>query len=220
VPSKATPPDPAKGAADRVYRGVMRDLEEGRMVPGQRLAESELAERFGVGRNAVREAIQRLATRGVLDLTRYRSAAIRKLDLTETLEILDVAAAMTALVARSAAERFEEATHAHLLDEAMKELGSDAAVRMSGAFSRARRIFYRSLLVIGANRELQRIFPAIGMHIIYSQYQSPELQHIRLADYRAISDAVSARDPDRAEDAGHRHVEHVRVVVQAWQSSI
>jgi DNA-binding FadR family transcriptional regulator len=119
----------------------------------------------------------------------------------------------TALVARSAAERFEPGSHAQFFDEAMGELGSDAAARMPGAFSRARRLFYRSLLVIGGNRELQRIFPAIGMHIIYSQYQTPELQHIRLADYRAIHDSMTAPDPGRAEQAGREHVEHVRMVI-------
>ena len=69
----------------------MKDLEEGRMVPGQMLAETNIAVRFGVGRNAVREAMQQLGARGVIDLSRHRSPTIRLLDKAETSEILAVA---------------------------------------------------------------------------------------------------------------------------------
>jgi DNA-binding GntR family transcriptional regulator len=150
--------------------------------------------------------------RGVVDVTPYRSASIRMLDLSETLEILDVASAVTGLVARIAATRFEAGKHGQLLKQAMNEL-NDASADNPTSFSRARRRFYRSLLEIAANRELARIFPAIGMHIIYSQYRSPSLQQIRLADYAAIKDAVSARDPDSAEQAGRDHVDHVRSII-------
>src|SRR3546814_4678101 len=85
------------GATQRVYLGILQDLEKHRMVPGQRLVETELALHFGVGRNAVREAMQRLAVRGVVDLRPNQSASIRKLDINETIEILEVAAEMTSL---------------------------------------------------------------------------------------------------------------------------
>jgi DNA-binding GntR family transcriptional regulator len=206
------PEEEAASAADRVYRGVMRELEQGRMVPGQRLVEPDLARQFGVGRNAVREAMQRLTLRGVVDVSPHRSASIRMLDLAETLEILDVAASLTSLVARIAATRFNSDAHGPLLAQAMHEL-NEASINTPANFSRARRRFYRTLLVIAGNRELTRIFPAIGMHIIYSQYRSPSLQQIRLADYAAIQDAVAAGQADRAEQAGREHVDRVRSIV-------
>nr|WP_281061280.1 GntR family transcriptional regulator [Sphingobium sp. Sx8-8] len=200
----------AAGASERVYRGIMQDLEAHRMVPGQRLVETELALRFGVGRNAVREAIQRLAVRGVVDPSRFRSPSIRQLDLAETNEILDVAAAMTGLAARLAAIAYSAARDRAALDAAMAMLAEIGPQTEPGEFSRARRHFYRAILAIGGNRELQRLFPAIGMHIIYSQFQSPRLQQVRMADYRAIYDAIVARDGDAAERAARGHVDHVR----------
>lgn len=201
------------GASRRVYLGIMQDLEDRRMVPGQRLVETDLAARFGVGRNAVREAMQRLAVRGVIDLSRNRSPSIRWLDIAETLEVLDVAAALTGLVARAAACRFDHPRHADLIEAAMDEFAKVGSTPEPGVFSRARRRFYRALLTIGGNRELQRLFPAIGMHIIYSQFQSPRLQDIRLLDYRAICDAVAAGDAEAAEREGRGHVHHVRAVI-------
>ena len=207
-PGKETEKSP-----QRVYRGIMRDLEEGRMVPGQILAETSLASRFGVGRNAVREAMQHLAARGVVDLTSHRSPTIRLLGKTETFEILDVASAITALAAESAARRYVASEHAALLAQTVDALIQADAADEPGMFSRARRQFYRVLLGIGGNRELQRLFPAISMHIIYAQYQSRKLRGIRLADYRDILDGVALNDPLAAGRAGRRHVDHVRQVI-------
>lgn len=183
------------------------------MVPGQRLAETDLAARFGVGRNAVREAMQQLAARGVIDLSRHRSPAIRQLDRDETMEVLDVASVLTRLLASSAASRYSAEKHASMLAKASEMLIAADEVDEPGMFSRARRHFYRTLLLIGGNRELQRLFPAVGMHIIYAQYQSRKLRSIRLGDYRRMMEAVSHGDAKAAEQASDAHVERVREAV-------
>jgi DNA-binding GntR family transcriptional regulator len=202
------------GAARRVYLGVLQDLEAGRMVPGQRLVETDLTVRFEVGRNAVREAMQHLAVRGVVDLSPNRSPAIRRLDLAESLEVLDVAEAMTRLVARAAAAHCRPC-HVERLNAALEDLASAAETGETAPFSSARRNFYRILLLIGGNRELQRLFPAISIHVIHAQYRSNRLQRIRLADYRAIAAAVAAGDSERAERAAVSHVGNVRAVIRA-----
>lgn len=201
------------GASQRVYQGIMQDLEARRMVPGQRLIETDLAQRFGVGRNAVREAIQRLAVRGVIDPRRNKSPSIRYLDLAETHEILDVASVMSGLAAHAAALAFDKDRDMPELDAAIAALAEIGAASEPGQFSRARRRFYRTLLTIGGNRELQRLFPSIGMHIIYSQFQSPMLQQSRMIDYRAICDAVIAKNAEAAAIAARSHVEHVRSLI-------
>ncbi len=205
-------------ASQRVYRGIMKDLEEGRLVPGQILSETGMAGQYGVGRNAVREAMQHLAARGVVDLSRNRSPTIRRLDHAETLEILDVAGAMTALAVQAAARRYDPVVHAALITATLNALTQADAEDEPGGFSRARRHFYRVLLRIGSNRELQRLFPAISMHIIYAQYQSPRLRGIRLADYRAIMDAVVGGDMAAAAAAGRNHTDHVRSAIEHIRS--
>lgn len=203
----------SSGTVQRVYQGLLADLDHGRMVPGQRLVETELAARFGAGRNAVREAMQRLAARGVVDLSRNRSPAIRLLDEAETMEVLTVAQAMTALVLNAAASHFDGAKHGAALDDVQAQLEAAAGEDEIADFGRARRQFYRVLLDIGGNRELKRLFPAIGMHIIYAQYPSRRLRGIRLADYQEMIDAVRDGDPAQAAAAGIRHVDHVRAVI-------
>ena len=207
--------DDGRSAVQRVYRGILSDVDLGRMVPGQRLIETELAGRFQVGRNAVREAIHRLEGRGVVDRSRNRSPAIRKLDQEETLDVLDVADWMTALTLRAAASRYREAVHAQVLQSALTLLEQAEQSDLTGAFSRARRNLYRVFLDIGANRELQRLFPAIGMNIIYAQYQGARLRRIRLTDYRRMIAAVQAGDADLATQMASEHVANVRLAI--WE---
>lgn len=207
------------GSTDRVYRGIMIDLEDGRMVPGQRLVETELAERFCVGRNAVREAMQRLAARGVIDLTPNRSPSIRRFSLDETLDVLAVSRLMTEFAAGLAAEHYIAAQHGATLDQAMQELLRADREDEPGMFSRARRGFYRTILSIGKNGELQRLFPAIGMHIIYAQYQSRQLRNIRMEDYDALAGAIAARDVIGARQSGSSHVLRVQDIILAMAKS-
>lgn len=199
-----------EGATRRVYRGVLEALERHELAPGQRLIETELAAQFGVGRNAVREAIQRLAVRGIVDLSRHRSAAIRRLDLDETLEVLDVSEAMIALLVATAARRYRPEAHHAMLAEAIGLVNAAEAAADTVQFGRARRAFYHTLLQIGGNRELIRVFPSIGIHIIHARYQIAELQRLRAADYREIEQAVMGGDATHAEAVGRAHVANVR----------
>ena len=205
-------PEPL-GSARRVYIGILRDLERHRLVPGQRLVETDLAACHKVGRNAVREAMQHLAVRGVVDLSPNHSPTIRRLDLTESLEVLDVAEAMLQLAATTAARQFDASAHDSLLSSAIAEIERSYSLGLPGDFNRARRHYYRALLEIGGNRELQRIFPAIGMHVFHVQYALPELLRIRYEDYRTIAAAIRASDIDGAGCAAGEHVARVRAVI-------
>jgi len=205
------------GSSRQVYTGILRELDDQRMVPGQRLIETELAVHYSVGRNAVREAMQHLAARGIVDLSPNRSPSIRTFDREEGFEVLAVADVMTRLVARTAALTYKATDHQNLLVNAAEGIKSALSKGDPRIFNRARRYFYRALLDIGANRELQRLFPAIGMHILHLQYASPKLQQIRHDDYLAIIDAVKGGDAVLAETVAAKHVKNVRIAIEELQ---
>jgi DNA-binding GntR family transcriptional regulator len=202
------------GAIDRVVQEILSALEQRRLVPGQRLIETEIALSLGVGRNAVREAIQRLAAKGIIDLSRNRSPSIRQLDLGETMEVLEVAEEMLALAGRLAARGFVTRLHGIRLREISSRLEECKRGTDRASFSELRRNFYRVLLEVGANRELCRHFATIQMQIIYAQFESSELVDTRIADYQAICDAVRTGDVKAAEAVARAHVKHVRRIIQ------
>ncbi|ODV43966.1 GntR family transcriptional regulator [Cupriavidus sp. UYMMa02A] len=208
-----TPADasPAHGSAsDTVFFGIMNGLEQGSFVPGQRLVETDLVTHFGVGRNSVREALQRLAAEGIVDLPRHRGAVIRRLSLQETLDVLDVAERMTGLLARAATRGIGNRAAAQALHASVQALVAAGKAHDGESFSSARRQFYRTLLEMGDNRELRRLFPSIHMPIVHAQHRLASLRQIRLDDYRRIAAAVLAGEPETAEAAGTAHVQNVR----------
>lgn len=210
-----SPEEEPVSAADRVCFEVVRALEQGRLVPGQRIVETELAVRLGVGRNAVREAIQRLAAKGIVDVSRNRSPAIRTVDLEETLQVLEVAAEMFALLARTAARNYRAAAHGPRLRAVLAQLLEIRTARDRATFSVSRRAFYKALLEVSGNRELQRQFTGLQMQIIYAQYQSEQLQEARMVDYHGICTCVMEGNIRRAEAMAREHVRHVGRIIRA-----
>lgn len=208
-----------RSASDAVFFGIMSGLELGRFVPGQRLVETDLVTQFGVGRNSVREALQRLAADGIVELPRHRGAMIRMLSMQDTLDVLDVAERMTGLLARAATRGSSDRMHTQALRASVQELVAAEKTRASEPFSTARRHFYRTLLEMGGNRELRRLFPTIHMPIVHAQHRLTSLQQMRLADYRRIANAVLAGEPNEAEAAGAAHVQNVRAAILAGRSA-
>jgi DNA-binding GntR family transcriptional regulator len=200
-------------ASRRVSRGIMKALELNRLAPGQRLVETSLAAEYRVGRNAVREAVQWLAAHGVIDVSRHRSASLRELDAAETLDVLEVAEAVIGLLVKAAARNYEPDAHENQLAAALAavERADDALV--AGTFARARRHFYGTLLRIGGNRELQRLFPAVGLHILLAQYRDVISKRASLDDFRAMATAVAGNDAAHAQALGRTHMGRIRKAV-------
>jgi DNA-binding GntR family transcriptional regulator len=202
--------DATTSAADTVFFGILNGLEQQRFVPGQRLVEVDLAAQFGVGRNSVREALQRSVAEGVAETVRHKGAVIRALTVEDTMDVLDVAERMTGLLARSAARAVAAGAPTQPLSRALQELRSAAREQDADAFARARRGFYRALLDTSGSRELRRLFPSIHMPIVYAQHRLASLHKLRVRDYPVIGKAVMAGDAEAAEDAAMGHVRKVR----------
>lgn len=212
--------DTPTSAADTVFHGIVQGLAQQRFVPGQRLVEVDLAAQFGVSRNSVREALQRLAAEGLVDLLRNKGAAIRTLSPQETLEVLEVAERMTGLLARSAARAIAHGASGEPIGAALAQLHEADRSQNPDAFAAARRGMYRALLTTSGSRELRRLLPSIHMPIVYAQHRPATLQQVRMRDYQAMCAAILAGDEAAADAAGMRHVRNVReAIAPALQSA-
>jgi DNA-binding GntR family transcriptional regulator len=200
-------------ASGQVVFDIIRALDKHELVPGQRLIETELAIQFGVGRNAIREALQQLAALGIVDLNRNRSPSVRKLSIEEALDILDVAKVLTGLMTSLAAQKFDRKEHLAALQKVLRELDECEKTGDREAFTRARRHFYHTLLGICGNRELIRLLSTFHMQIVYLQFHSSLLQSTRFADYKSIAREVINKNPKAAEKEGKRHVKRVRSIL-------
>lgn len=213
LPSPAASTGDSQSASDTIFYGVLNGLEAQRFVPGQRLVEVDLAAQFGVGRNSVREALQRLAADGIVDTFRHRGVAIKSLSVQQTLDVLEVAERMTGLLARSAARGIQAGKPSQTIAQALDQLRTAESEQDSEAFGRARRTFYRALLEASGSLELRRLFPSIQMPIVYAQHRFSTLQKLRLRDYVLIGASVMDADEEAADAAGTHHVRNVRAEI-------
>jgi DNA-binding GntR family transcriptional regulator len=76
--------------AARIVQALEGDIVFGRLRPGQKLREEDLAERFGGSRHQVRESLVRLERLGIITRERNRGAAVRSFTEAEIREIYDV----------------------------------------------------------------------------------------------------------------------------------
>ncbi len=207
--------DRAITAARAVAIGVIEDLDMGRLAPGQRLVEADLCLRYGVGRGAVREALQRLETEGVVEISRNKGARICETTLADAMRTLEVTELMVGLAARGAAGRMDDPEAARAVRDTLAELTAAEALDDDRAFITARRHFYGTLVRLGGNRELQRIFPTIQVHVMRAQFQLTRIQRRLSADYHETGAAVLSGDAVAAEEAARVHVRRIRAALAA-----
>ena len=91
-----------KPAQKDAYTMILEAIDSGIYKPGDRLVESELAERFGVSRTPIREALQRLETQSLLARD-GRSLIVASLDHNQMAELYAVRSELEGLAARLAA---------------------------------------------------------------------------------------------------------------------
>jgi DNA-binding GntR family transcriptional regulator len=199
-------------ASARVVREIVRGLYEGDYVPGQRLAEPELMQQFGVSRSTVRESIRRMESEGIVDVLPHRGAVIRRLTVEEAIDALLVMEICVGLAARQAAERIDTPGSRERFDGAWRELLEFRNRGDGYDFVKARNKFYRTITRISCNRELQRIVPTIHVHLLRREYSlSPET---RFEDYARIADAILAGKGSIAEAAARGHIAKTALLVR------
>ena len=132
------------------YSLILSSIDNGQFRPGDRLVESELAERFGVSRTPVREALQRLETQAMLKRD-GRSLIVATLDHNQLAELYIVRAELEALAARLAARHAtpeEIRVLAGMVDEDVSVIDDPQAL------ARANRRFHHQIHLASHNRYL------------------------------------------------------------------
>lgn len=106
---------------------MLRDaILKGRLRPGERLRESQLAEMFQVSRNPVREALLALQAEGLIESNPRRGARVRVISEEEAAELIELRIELERLNARNAASRCDDALRGQF--EALIEAGDRAAL--------------------------------------------------------------------------------------------
>jgi DNA-binding GntR family transcriptional regulator len=189
-----------------LYARLLEAIDAGEYPPGARLIETELAERFGVSRTPVRQALSRLEAQGVAARDARGGLAVAALDYDQLGELYEVREMAEALAARLAARHASptEIDLLHELVEADRARADDAA-----ALARSNRTFHHQLHRASHNRYLidtlaamRRSLSLLSGTTLAAPGRGPE----SVDEHAAIVAAVASRDEDAAEAAARRHI--------------
>jgi DNA-binding GntR family transcriptional regulator len=98
---------PVSTRAARIYRMLLQSIMAGELPPGHRLDENVLAERFGVSRTPVREALRELGARKLIDLIPRQGGFVASLGMESLADMLDAECELESLCARIASQRMQ-----------------------------------------------------------------------------------------------------------------
>ena len=197
-------PEPKATQRD-AYSLILEAIDGGIYRPGDRLVESELADRFGVSRTPIREALQRLETQSLL--TRDgRSLIVASLDHNQLSELYVVRAELEGLAARLAA-RHATAEEVRVLSDMVE--ADRALVDQPKALSRANRRFHKQIHLASHNRYLVQQLDLVhrSMALMATTSLAAEGRgQDALREHEAIVTAIAARDEGTAYQALKDHI--------------
>ena len=196
-----------KSGQKDAYQLILEAIDTGTYRPGDRLVESELADRFGVSRTPIREALQRLETQSLL--TRDgRSLIVASLDHNQLAELYVVRTELEGLAARLAARHAapEEVRVLRAMVEEDRRIVGDPK-----ALARANRRFHKQIHLASHNRYLVQQLDLVhrSMALLATTSLAVEGRGLAaLAEHDRIVAAIEAGDGDAAYLALRDHISH------------
>ncbi len=194
-----------KASQKDAYAMILDAIDRGTYKPGDRLVESELAERFGVSRTPIREALQRLETQSLLARD-GRSLIVASLDHSQMAELYAVRTELEGLAARLAARHATEEEVQVLRDMITED---EALLDDPSALSRANRRFHKMIHLASHNRFLVQQLDLVHRSMALMATTSLAAQgrgEIALGEHAEIVEAIARRDEDAAHRALRDHI--------------
>lgn len=196
---------PSRPPHTDAYHLILEAIDVGVFKPGDRLVESDLADRFGVSRTPIREALQRLETQSLLARD-GRSLIVAALNHDQMAELYVVRRGLEGLAARLAAKHATEEEVRVLRDMVTAD---DALVNDPQALSRANRRFHQQLHLASHNRYLVQQLDLVHRTMALMATTSLAVEgrgEGAQVEHSAIVSAIEARDEEAAEAALKEHI--------------
>lgn len=211
IHSPPTLPQHAAGPGslpERIRAGLLHDIETGSLLPGSAIDEKKLADRFGVSRTPVREALLMLAALHLVRIVPRSGIHVHSPEPSELVSMLEALSEQEAVVARLCTLRMDPLRRKAL--QVLCTATTDAAQRTDRhAYETANTQFHQALydgcgnpMVVEAVRHLRLRLAAFRRKV---RDQPGRLQS-SAAEHRSITDALLDNDPERAAQAMREHI--------------
>jgi DNA-binding GntR family transcriptional regulator len=193
--------------ANALYRRLRDDIAGGRLDPGARLDEQEIADRHGCSRTPVREAFRLLAAERLVELRGRQGAVVRSISAQTLIEMFQVMGELEGLCARLAARRSTTAQNAglqaiHARLEAAAGAPADVFYDINEEFHEAIYEAAHNAFLAEETRRLRNRVAAYRRRVTHM----PTRVEDTLREHAEIMAAILARDPEAAHRAMRAHL--------------
>ena len=194
--------------SERLRESIEEEIATGKLLPGTRLDEVELATRFGVSRTPIREALRLLLGEGLVEMRPQRGAVVAQATPQRLIEMFEVMAELEGMCVRLAARRLTEPEMAEI--EALHDAcRGSAAARDADAYFYANERFHYALYAASHNTFLFEQASALQRKL--RPYRRLQLRvrnrpQRSFEEHQAIVDALREGDAEKAVRAIRSHV--------------
>ena len=195
-----------------VYKSLIDAIRAGRIKPGDRLREEDVAQSLGVSRTPVREALQYLQARGLVELAPGRGIVVVEFTTQQVMELYAMREVLEGAAARFAAQHALPAEIA-----IMHELNAEfeASVGDPLRLVRANQALHRTIYEAARNRYMHEALSNLedALSLLQSTtFVVPDRHAPAAREHRAIVAAIESRDAEGAEAANRLHVREAQRV--------
>lgn len=209
--------------AELIAEELRRAILKGGLLPGSPLVERDLAAMLGVSKTPVREAIKTLVAKGLVEMSPYKGAMVRRVDPAFAENVYAVRIMLEPEAARLAAARVSRKAPEALaaLEEAAQALEDAQQVGQEREFSLLaahNRTFHQALAVASGNPVLLRVLAELQDQtalVATHGWRREETWQDEAGEHRAILAAVSSGNGASAAKAMRQHIERALAGLQA-----
>lgn len=194
--------------SERLREAIEEEIATGKLLPGSRLDEVELAKRFGVSRTPIREALSLLLGEGLVESRARRGAVVAHISPQRLIEMFEVMAELEAMCAHLAARRISE-EELLAVEAAHEECRGAAANRDSDSYFYANERFHYAIYTASHNTFLFEQAAALQRKLRpYRRLQLRVRNRMQRSfeEHQAIVDALRAGDTEQAVRSMRNHV--------------
>lgn len=195
---------------DVVFNTLRQAILTGELKPGERLMEIHLADRLGVSRTPIREAIRKLELEGLVVMIPRKGAQVAKITEKNLNDVLEVRRALDTLAVRLACKRMDD-TYKKQLREACDEFAKVVKCSNTKDITEADVRFHDIINQSTGNDRLIQLVNNLAeqMYRYRLEYIKDAAYHNRLIDeHEEIYNAIMERDEERAAKAVVVHIDN------------
>lgn len=195
---------------DVVFRTLRQSILMGELKPGERLMEIHLANRLGVSRTPIREAIRMLELEGLVTMIPRRGAEVAQITEKNLRDVLEVRRALDALAVELACERITD-EEKKALAAACSEFEQAAGTKDAKTITQADVKLHDIIVKAAGNERLTRLVNDMSeqMYRYRFEYIKDETKHQSLIEeHRIIYKSIIECDKKTASEAVKTHIDN------------